>query len=93
MNAAGAAFKATALTYTVTASGGAGINLSLVNDTYTGAVLSGIEVYAANANGVATPTVNLQLSPDNGTTWSTIATNLTMDRFGAAVTRGPSPRT
>ncbi len=32
---AGAAFKATAKTYTVTASGGQGINLSLVNDTAT----------------------------------------------------------
>ena len=48
----------------------------------TGAVLSGIEVYSANANGVANPTVNLQLSADDGATWSTIATNLTMDRFG-----------
>ena len=59
---AGVAFKATAMTYTVTASGGQGINLSLVNDTATPAVLSGIEVYAANAGGVANPTVNLQVS-------------------------------
>ena len=82
LKAAGAPFKATALNFTVTASGGTGINLNLVNDTYTGAVLSGIEVFAPNSNGVANPTVNLQYSPDSGTTWSTIVTNLTMDRFG-----------
>ena len=80
--AAGTAFKATAQTYTVTASGGSGINLSLVNDTATPAVLSGIEVYAANAGGVANPTVDLQVSPDGGTTWTTIASGLTMDTFG-----------
>ena len=80
--AAGTAFKATAQTYTVTASGGSGINLSLVNGTATPAVLSGIEVYAANAGGVANPTVDLQVSPDGGTTWTTIASGLTMDAFG-----------
>ncbi len=79
---AGAAFKATAKTYTVTASRGQGINLSLVNDTATPAVLSGLEVFAANAGGVANPTVNLQVSTDGGTTWTTIATGLTMDAFG-----------
>ena len=87
---AGAAFKATAKTYTVTASGGQGINLSLVNDTATPAVLSGLEVYAANVGGVANPTVNLQVSPDGGTTWTTIATDLTMDEFGAGATCGRS---
>ena len=84
----GAGFKATAKTYTVTASGGQGINLSLVNDTATPAVLAGLEVFAANAGGVANPTVNLQVSPDGGTTWTTIATGQTMDEFGAAATSG-----
>ncbi len=79
---AGLAFKATAKTYTVTAGGGQGINLSLINDTTTPAVLSGLEVFATNAGGVANPTVNLQVSPDGGTTWTTIATNLSMDAFG-----------
>ena len=82
MAAAGTAFKATAQTYTVTASGGSGINLSLVSDTATPAVLSGIEVYAAHAGGVANPTMDLQVSPDGGTTWTTIASGLTMDAFG-----------
>ncbi len=66
--AAGGALTATATSYTVTASGGEGINLSLVNDTATPAVLSGIEVFAANAGGVANPTVDLQVSPDGGAT-------------------------
>ena len=64
--AAGGAFKATATTYTVTASGGEGINLSLVNDTATPAVLSGIELFAANAGGVANPTSICRFPPTAG---------------------------
>ena len=79
---AGADFKATAQKFTVTASGGVGINLSLINDTYTPAVLAGLEVYAANPNGVANPTVHLDLSADGGATWTSIATGATMDQFG-----------
>ncbi len=77
--AAGAAETATALTFTVTVSGGSGIALALLNDTYQPAILSGIEVSAANPHGVANPTVNLQLSTDNGATWTTLAAGLTMD--------------
>jgi parallel beta-helix repeat protein len=79
---AGATLKATAKTYTVTVSGGQGLNLSLVNDSSDPAILSGLEVFAANPNGVANPTVHLQLSSDDGGTWTTIATGLSMDRFG-----------
>ncbi len=80
--AAGGALTATEETDTVTASGGDGINLSLINDTSTPAVLSGIEVFAANAAGVANPTVDLSVSANGGTSWTTVATGLTMDRFG-----------
>ncbi|MGA2256316.1 MAG: right-handed parallel beta-helix repeat-containing protein, partial [Thermoguttaceae bacterium] len=73
---------ATAKTYTITVSGGEGINLSLTNDTANPAVLSGIEVYAANPQGMASPTVNLEYSADDGSTWTTIATGLTMDQYG-----------
>ena len=80
--AAGGDDIATAETFTVTASGGNGIKLSLVNDTYEPAVLAGIEVFAANPNGAANPTVNLDVSPDGGGTWISIATGLAMDAYG-----------
>ena len=53
-----------------------------MNETYTPAVLAGIEVFAANPNGVANPTVNIDVSPDGGATWMSIATGLTMDAYG-----------
>ncbi len=82
--AAGAGQKATALTFTVSAAGGSGIALALVNDVSSSypALLSGIEVSAANPAGVANPTANVQLSTDNGATWTTLATGVSMDRFG-----------
>ena len=82
--AAGASYKATELTFSVNASGGSGIVLDLVGHaTSYGPLLSGIELSQANpAGGVANPTVNLQLSSNSGYSWSTIATGLTMDRFG-----------
>ncbi len=80
--AAGAPFTATAKTYTVTVSGGQGLNLNLVNDAYDPAVLAGLEIYAVNPLGVTSPTVNLDLSADGGQTWTSIATGLGMDHFG-----------
>ena len=80
--AAGADQKATALTFTVTAAGGSGIALALVNDIYYPALLSGIEVTAANPTGVANPTANVQLSTDNGANWTTLASGVGMDSFG-----------
>ena len=74
--------KAVAETYTVTASGGTGISLVLKNDTATPAILSGFEISAANPNGAANPTANIQVSTDNGNTWNTIATNQSMDAAG-----------
>ena len=93
--AAGGQFKAVALSFNVTASGGNGIKLELINGS-TGiysnqAFICGIELWAANPLGVANPTVNLELSADGGTNWSPLANDQTMDRFGRGATRGRSP--
>jgi hypothetical protein len=81
--AAGGQFKATTLSFPVTASAGSGISLEMVNPSNTyGAFVTGIEVTAANPAGVANPTVNLLLSTNGGTSWSTIATGVSMDQYG-----------
>ena len=90
--AAGAQYKATALSFDVTASGGSGILLELVNLTADGAILSGIELTSANVGGVPAPTVNLDVSTDNGSSWTAVATDLAMDASGQgsyAWTAGP----
>ncbi len=74
--------KATELTFTVTASGGNGIALDLVNDTYNPAILSGIEINRMNPTGLANPTVDLAYSPDGGSSWMPIATDISMDQYG-----------
>ena len=82
--AAGGILKAVALTFPATASGGAGVAVDLVtaNTRFEPAIVSGLELWAANPAGVASPTVDLDVSVDNGTTWSPIATAVAMDRFG-----------
>ena len=75
--------KATELTFTVTASGGSGIALDLVNDTSNPAILSGIELTRMNPAGYNNPTVDLAYSPDGGSTWMAIASDVSMDQFGA----------
>jgi len=79
---AGGAFKATSLSFPVNASGGDGITLQLVT-TGNGAILNGIEL-SQSASGVANPTVHLDYSSNNGSSYSSIsgAGNLSMDRFG-----------
>lgn len=74
--------KAVAETFTVTASSGSGISLVLKNDTSNPALLNGFEISATNANGTANPTANVQVSTDNGNSWTTIATNQSMDAEG-----------
>ena len=92
---AGAAFKATALSFPVVASGGKGLLIELVGVSGT-PVLSGIELTAANATPVASPTANLQISTDSGTTWTTIAANQPIDAYGQGSylwTAGPQTTT
>jgi len=80
---AGARYKATTLTLSGVATGDAGLSLKLVNEaTSYGALLSAIEITAANPSGVANPTVDLQWSADGGSNFTTIASGLPMDRFG-----------
>ena len=75
-------FKATQLTFVVTASGGSGIALQLVADTFVGAILSGFRVSQAVAGGAASQTANVQVSTDNGANWNTVATNQPLDVEG-----------
>lgn len=49
---------------------------------YYPALISGIELVTSNASGTATPTADVELSVDNGTTWSLLAAGVAMDRFG-----------
>ena len=79
--AAGAIYKATTLTFPVTASANGGILLELEN-VLTQAFINGIEIFAANPLGQANPTLNLELSNNDGASWSPLANDLTMDRFG-----------
>ncbi|MCX5661643.1 MAG: right-handed parallel beta-helix repeat-containing protein [Planctomycetota bacterium] len=79
---AGTFAKATQQTIAAVAAGGAGLTLDLVNKTYTGAVLAGIEILSANAGGVAAPTFSVQLSTDNGANWSVLAAAVGVDHLG-----------
>ena len=78
---AGAVRKAVAKTFTVTASGGAGLDLEFINRT-AGAIINAIEVTRVDAAAPATFTVDLEFSSNGGESWSTIATSLTSNRFG-----------
>ena len=79
---AGAINKAVALTFTVTASGGSGISLVLKSDTATPALLNGFELSHAVAGGAASQTANVQVSTNDGSTWTTVATNQPIDSEG-----------
>ncbi len=83
---AGGRHRAVALSFAVTAAGGHGISLELVNRTIWNAILSGIELSATNPAGVPVPTATLQVSTDNGGTWAGTAAGLALDRFGRGST-------
>jgi hypothetical protein len=92
---AGGTYVADVQEFSVTAAGGSGIELELVSKTNSGARISGIELVQVNSDGVANPTVDLQLSTDNGGSWTTIAAGLGVDRFGhgSFLTTAPTRRT
>ena len=81
---AGAYRTAAAQSFAATAAAGTGILLELTSETGIGALISGIELTAVNVLGVPAPTVNLELSTNNGGTYNPIvgAAGLSMDRFG-----------
>ncbi|MCB2027589.1 MAG: right-handed parallel beta-helix repeat-containing protein, partial [Rhodoferax sp.] len=75
--------KAVALTLNLNVSGGQGLKLEFVNKSASySAIVSGIELRQANAGGVANPVLSLQASSDNGASWTTVATGLTLDQYG-----------
>jgi len=77
---AGAAYKVTALSFPVTASGGTGLSIALtgVSGFQT---ISAIELDTANPNPMASPMAQLQVSTDSGATWTTIADNQPIDGY------------
>src|SRR6185503_14997795 len=80
--AAGGVHRAIAREFSAVATGGTGIRIEIKGETYFGALLSGIEVLAANPAGVAAPTVDVDLSIDDGATWTEIANGLSLDHHG-----------
>ena len=80
---AGAANKAVVLAYDVTASGGQGISVDLTNVTNNyGSLIAGIELRRINVAGVANPTVDLEVSTDNGASWIPVAGGVSLDANG-----------
>ena len=84
--ATGVENQATELDVTVTVTGGKGLALNLVNDSSTGgylpAFVNGVELDHVVAGGAVSPTANIEVSTDNGATWSLIASDVTVNRFG-----------
>ena len=74
--------RALAAAFAVNASGGRGIRLDLVNRTDQPALLSGIEVTAANPSPVGGAAMNLDLSTDGGGSWTPVASGLPLDVEG-----------
>ncbi len=80
--------KAVAITLDLNVTGGQGLKLEFVNKSASySALVSGIELRRANANGVANPVLSLQASTDDGASWTTVATGLTLDAYGNGQTQ------
>jgi Ca2+-binding RTX toxin-like protein len=80
--AAGAFNKAIGYTFNATASGGSGIRIDLQPHQLE-PFLSGIEITRANTPAPPTWTASLDVSVDNGATWSRVASGVALDRLGA----------
>jgi parallel beta-helix repeat protein len=81
----GGYYKSLTLNYAVSAAGGQGLLVELVNTNASWtAVLSGLELRRPNPQGSANPVVGVELSTDNGASWSTIATGVALDKYGRA---------
>ncbi len=79
---AGGGQKALAETFNIVVNGGNGFDLSLVNKTQFSAVLAGLEITRDNPLGSANPTVNAEFSNNSGSSWTSIAANITLDAEG-----------
>ncbi|MBM4013282.1 MAG: hypothetical protein FJ286_18305, partial [Planctomycetes bacterium] len=89
MATAGATGKVVVREYAVTATGGAGVSLALEKaGQYFGGkynydpLLCGIELVRATPQGTTSPTADVDISLDNGGTWTTIASSVAIDRYG-----------
>ena len=81
--AAGDVRKAIAETFSgLRASGGTGLSIELANVGSSSALLSAIEVFANTPQGTSLPKVALDVSGDDGASWSPITTDLAVDRWG-----------
>ncbi len=79
--AGGVALRATQLNFTVSATDGTGVRVTIVANTVNGAAVHGLELLAANVGGIAAPRFDLQWTND-AANWNNIATNAPVDRFG-----------
>jgi parallel beta-helix repeat protein len=91
--AAGGTRVATIQEFSVDVAGGVGLNLALVNQGEGWpALLSALEVTAANPAGTASPSADVELSLDQGLTWTTIADDVPLDRYGRGAISWPIPQ-
>ncbi|HTW70835.1 MAG TPA: right-handed parallel beta-helix repeat-containing protein [Acetobacteraceae bacterium] len=82
---AGGEDKAVELDLTVTATGGTGISLQLAYASgYYAPFVNAIELDQTVAGLPVDPTANISVSTDGGETWSLIATNVPVNRYGEA---------
>ena len=80
---AGDGSHAVALTLNVTVTGGQGLKLDLTYVSgFGGPLVNGIALQQTNPGGTAAPTATVQVSSDNGTTWSTIASSVPVNSYG-----------
>ena len=62
-----------------------GLSLNLLNDPSAssfGAILAGMEISRIDSTGLSSPTFDVELSTDNGSSWRTIASGLLINRNG-----------
>ncbi len=80
---AGDGSHAVALTLSVTVTGGNGLDLDLAYVSgFGGPLVNGIALQQANPGGTASPTATVQVSTDDGTTWTTIASSVPVNAYG-----------
>lgn len=79
---AGGNRRASIATIPVAVAGNDGLSLEFVTKVFYSATIAGIEVLRATPSGAANPTADIAVSRDNGSNWTTIATNQPFDRFG-----------
>ncbi len=77
--ATGARNRTTSLSYDVAVTGGK-LDLSVISRTSNQVTLAGFEI--SKVTGVAPQTARVEVSPDNGATWTLVSADAGMDRYG-----------